>query len=212
PRDLIQLRRHDPNRVENVDDAMTGEILRLGQGGHGDGAGLPGKRQPRDIDRLRRLHVRPERHLKACEVARHGADVPQQLLAIENEARRWQVGELHVGGVPEAVVSVGTGHVATSSMGSTGRGICRQAKRDRIGLVRPGASTSITSSWRKNSSKPPRKWPRDLTTTTRAAAMSRPNISKNTGSAHCTRLPMTTTVKPPIRRAADNQRSSVLLA
>ena len=87
--------------------------------------------------------------------------------------------------------------------------MCCQGKRDSTGLVRPGASTSTTCSWRKNSSKPPRKWPRDFTTTTRAAAMSRPNASKNTGSAHCTRLEITTTVMPSSckRRATGRGRA-----
>src|SRR6185503_12815169 len=74
-----------------------------------------------------------------------------------------------------------------SSSGITGRGRRVHSKRASIGEVRPGRSTSTIWSGPKNSSKPPRKWPRDLTTTERAPAMSSPIISKKIGAAHCTR-------------------------
>ena len=48
-----------------------GEILRLGQRGDGDAAGLAGQRQARHVDRLRGLHVRPQRHARARRDRRH---------------------------------------------------------------------------------------------------------------------------------------------
>ena len=90
----------------------------------------------------------------------------------------------------------------------TGRGSRVQAKRLSIGEVRPGRSTSTIWSGPKNSSKPPRKWPRDLTTTERARPISSPIISKKIGSAHCTRCEITTTVTPPTSSAAQGPSSS----
>jgi len=53
--------------------------------------------------------------------------------------------------------------------------------------ARPFTARASICSGPKNSSKPPRKWPRDLTATLRALATSSPIISKKIGSAHCTR-------------------------
>ena len=86
--DLIELLRCDADGIEDVGDAVAGEILRLRQGGNGDAAGLTGGRQPRHVDRLGGLHVRAQRHVMAREPARHGADVAQQDGAVEHQAGR----------------------------------------------------------------------------------------------------------------------------
>ena len=135
------------------------------------------------------------------EALHHGIDVTLQDVAIQHQARGREVGRVSPAATPPTDRSAGPG-----------RGMCFQGKRERTGLVRPGASTSTTCSCRKNSSKPPRKCPRDFTTTTRAAAMSRPKASKKTGSAHCIRFEITTTVMPSNCKAAHGPSPSVLLA
>ena len=101
PRDLIELSWRDSNSVENVSNAMAGEILRLGEGRDGDATRLTRQHQPRDIDRLGGFHVRPQRHFMARQAASHGADVAVQNLAIDHQARCRQVGELHDCGIFE---------------------------------------------------------------------------------------------------------------
>ena len=96
-RHLIELLRRDADGVENVGDAVAGEILRLGQRRDGDAAGLAGDRQARHVDRLGGLHVRAQRHAVARKRARHGADVALQDAAVEHQAGRRQIGELHAG-------------------------------------------------------------------------------------------------------------------
>src|SRR6202040_1454918 len=74
-------------------------------------------------------------------------------------------------GLDRRHLSLGLTHSTLSSSGMTGRGRRCHSKRGSIGEVRPGRSTSTIWSGPKNSPKPPRKWPRDLTTTERARAM-----------------------------------------
>ena len=62
---LVQLLRRDADRIEDVADAVRGEIFRLGEGGDGDAARLARQRQARHVDRLGGLHVRPQRHAMA---------------------------------------------------------------------------------------------------------------------------------------------------
>jgi hypothetical protein len=95
PGDVIEFRGCDPDRVQNVDDTMAGEILRLRQGRNGDPAGLADQRQPGYIDRLRGFHVGPERHAKPGEVPRHRADVSRQFLTVEDETGCRKIGQFH---------------------------------------------------------------------------------------------------------------------
>jgi hypothetical protein len=93
--DLRQLLRRDADRVEDVGDAVGGEILGFGEGRDGDAAGLSGQRQARHLDRLRGLHVRAQRHALGGQRLGHAGDVAQQDRPVEHEAGRRQVGEVH---------------------------------------------------------------------------------------------------------------------
>ncbi len=144
PDDLLQLLRRDADGIEDVGDAVAEEILRLGRV---ETVMPPVGRRSRG--------GRPSIHLavfmcgrsgtdRPVQRCRHDADVAVEDGAVQHQARRRQVGKFHTGNV----------QLAVSSIGSTGRGMYCHGKRDRIGLVSPGASTSMTCSWRKKLVEP----------------------------------------------------------
>ena len=129
----VELRRHDADGVENVEKSARGEILCLREGRHRDAAGLSGGRETRDLGALGGLEMRPQRGTRACDRARHGGDVTDEAPALEHEARRRKVGERgHDAGL----------QVVDASRGRIGRCSLVQGKRERMGEVSPGQSTS----------------------------------------------------------------------
>ena len=67
-----------------------------------------------------------------------------------------------------------------------------------VGRGEAGASTSMICSCWKNSSKPPRKWPRDFTTTARAAADVEAEVFEEDRVGALRAALITTTAMPPI--------------
>jgi hypothetical protein len=97
-RHRIELLWRDADRVQDVAEAVAGEVLGFGEGGDGDAARARERRvqgQAGDVHRLGRLHVRPERDPVAGDGAGHGVEVALQDSAVEDQAGRGEVGELH---------------------------------------------------------------------------------------------------------------------
>ena len=100
--DMGKLVRRDTDGVEDVRHPVRQKVLRFFQRRHRDAARLALDAARRafespahDVHRLRRLHVRTERHLELREMLAHAADVVVEPGAIEDENRRFEVGELH---------------------------------------------------------------------------------------------------------------------
>ncbi len=68
-----------------------GEILRLGQGGDRDAAGLAAQGEAGDIHGFCGLHVRAQSQPMPGDGARHGVEVPLQDAAIEHQAGGRQI-------------------------------------------------------------------------------------------------------------------------
>jgi hypothetical protein len=83
--DLIELLRRDADRIQDVGDAVRGEIFGFRQGGDGDAAGLADQRQAGHVDRLRGLHVRAQRHAVPGQRPGHGGEILQQDAAVEHQ-------------------------------------------------------------------------------------------------------------------------------
>lgn len=81
-----ELLRRDADGVEDVPHAGRREHLRLPQRGDGGGAAATGKHAPRDVHRLRRLEVRPERDAQRVEARAQPLHVPQEPALLEEEA------------------------------------------------------------------------------------------------------------------------------
>ena len=83
------------------------------------------------------------------------------------------------------------GHLACASRGKLGRGSLCHSKVLRLGVVKPGQSTSKMRSSVAKSSKAARKWPRLLTTRVLTDERSDPMMSSCAGSRSCCRIEMT---------------------
>ena len=94
-RDMCQFARRDADRVENVGKSVAGEILRLLEGRHRDGARAAIEHAARHIDRLAGLDVRAESDAQRSHARAHARYVGVQLLFVENERGGFKCVQLH---------------------------------------------------------------------------------------------------------------------
>jgi hypothetical protein len=89
--DRGQFRGHDAHRIEDVREAAIGEIAGLGQGRDGDAAIMAFDRPAADLERLRRLEVRPQHDAGRAQAIAHALEVAIEDCPVENEGGRRQV-------------------------------------------------------------------------------------------------------------------------
>jgi hypothetical protein len=100
-RHMIELVGGNTHRVENVGDPVRQEVLRLLQCRHRDAAALVDASGPTlqcafdDVDRFRRLDVRPQRHAERGQVLAHPREIAIEQVTVEDQRRRFEIGEMH---------------------------------------------------------------------------------------------------------------------
>ncbi len=136
--------------------------------------GWPCGRQASDLDRFGGLHMRAQRHAAARKGSGHGADVALQDCAIEHQAGGGQISKIHAGGVQLAVVvdrQHGARHMPP--------GEARQDRAGQAGCIDLDDLIGAEELVEAAAEMAARFYHDDA-----GAAMSRPNASKNIGSAH----------------------------
>lgn len=85
--------RRQADRIGDVAITVTGEIFRLGSGGHRDRAGFAGKGEPGDVDALGGFQMRAQHHAERLGVVGEPFNVAFQLSAIQQQRRSDEVPE-----------------------------------------------------------------------------------------------------------------------
>ena len=91
-----ELVRGNPDGVRDVAEAFAGEVLDLGNRGHGDADGTLTRGQPGDVGGLGGLQVGPELDAELGRAADHSLAVALDARDVEDQRGRREVGEAHL--------------------------------------------------------------------------------------------------------------------